>query len=500
MQAYLILSIIAIYFTIIFTISYFTGRKTDNRTYFLGGKQSPWYIVAIGMIGTSISGVTFISVPGMVSNSAFGYLQMVLGFVMGYVFIAYVLLPLYYRIELASIYGYLKERFGVRCYKTGSIFFLISKFLGCGVRMYLTAIVLQVILFDSLNIPFGLNVLFTMIIVWLYTARGGVKTLVWVDMLQTFALIGAVISCIMYIGHEMGFNSITDISMYISDSPMSKIWYFDDINDKQYFWKQFLAGMFTTIAMTGLDQDMMQKNLSCKNLKEARKNVLSYGISFLPVNLLFLALGVLLYGYAAQVGLFDPENNQLFNGIKPDELFPTLATQTNPITSAHYLPPICGILFTIGLISAAFSSAGSAITALTTSVSIDLLGKADIKFRSRFMVHIVCCCIMGCLIYLFGKIGTGSVIDAVYILASYTYGPLLGLYLFGLYTPIKANDKWIPGICISAPILCLYISNHTEKWFGYHMGYELLLLNAGLTALGLYVSSFGKTKNNKKKI
>lgn len=487
MSTTLILTVIACYFAIILTISYLTTKKkADNKDFFSGSRQSPWYVVAVAMIGTSISGVTFISVPGMVQFSAFGYLQMALGFVAGYFAIAYVLLPLYYKMNLSSIYTYLDKRFGNSSYKVGAAFFLISKFLGCGVRMYLTAIVLQLIIFNSLNIPFWLNAAVTMLIVWLYTFRGGVKTLVWTDMIQTLSLIAAVVLCIVYVGKAMGLD-FSAMCSTIANSEMSRIWFFDDVNDKQYFFKQFFAGMFTTIAMTGLDQDMMQKNLSCKNLKEAQKNVVSYGFSFLPVNLLFLSLGVLLYEYATKLGMFSGGNLTDISGnpLKADELFAYLAT------SGNFLPQIVGLLFIIGLVAAAFSSAGSAVTALTTSVTIDILN-ADKKQdetalkKTRFIVHIINSVLMGVLICLFSIIGDNSVIDAVYVVASYTYGPLLGLYLFGLYTKKQVKDKFVPIVCVLSPILCLIFSLNSEAWFnGYKTGYELLLYNAGLTFLGL---------------
>ncbi len=487
MSTTLILTVIACYFAIILTISYLTTKKkADNKDFFSGSRQSPWYVVAVAMIGTSISGVTFISVPGMVQFSAFGYLQMALGFVAGYFAIAYVLLPLYYKMNLSSIYTYLDKRFGNSSYKVGAAFFLVSKFLGCGVRMYLTAIVLQLIIFNSLNIPFWLNAAVTMLIVWLYTFRGGVKTLVWTDMIQTLSLIAAVVLCIVYVGKAMGLD-FSAMCSTIANSEMSRIWFFDDVNDKQFFFKQFFAGMFTTIAMTGLDQDMMQKNLSCKNLKEAQKNVVSYGFSFLPVNLLFLSLGVLLYEYATKLGMFS--NGKLSdisgNPLKADELFAYLAT------GGDFLPQIVGLLFIIGLVAAAFSSAGSAVTALTTSVTIDILN-ADKKQdetalkKTRFVVHIINSVLMGVLICLFSIIGDNSVIDAVYVVASYTYGPLLGLYLFGLYTKKQVKDKLVPIVCVLSPILCLIFSLNSEAWFnGYKTGYELLLYNAGLTFLGL---------------
>lgn len=497
MSVTIITIIILAYFCLLFGISFLTTRRQSvgNKDFFIGNRQSPWFVVAIAMIGTSISGVTFISVPGMVAQTQFSYLQMVLGFVAGYFAVAYVLLPLYYKLNLYSIYSYLDNRYGSKSYRIGAIFFLISKFLGCGVRMYLTALVLQLILFDNIGIPFSLNVAITMIIVWLYTFRGGVKTLVWADMVQTLSLILAVIFCIYFICKQMNYN-ITDLCSNIFGDDMSRVFFFDDINDKRFFFKQFLAGMFTTIAMTGLDQDMMQKNLSCKSLRDAQKNVISYGFAFLPVNLLFLALGVLLYQYAGQLGLMNDGALTTINGsaLKSDELFPYLATNADA-QGLPFLPAIVGILFIIGLIAAAFSSAGSAVTALTTSFTIDIL-RADKrqdenKLRNtRFLVHIGNAIVMGILIYMFRVIGNTSVIDAVYVLASYTYGPLLGLYIFGLYTHRNARDKWVPIICIISPIICLIIDKNSETLLnGYKMGYELLLLNGAITILGLWLSS-----------
>lgn len=478
-------------------ISYITTKKKDDsKTFFTGGRQSPWYVVAIAMVGTSISGVTFISVPGMVNASQFGYLQMALGFVAGYFAIAYILLPLYYRLNLSSIYTYLDQRFGNGSYKVGAAFFLISKFLGCGVRMYLTAIVLQLIVFNGLGVPFWLNVAVTMLVVWLYTYKGGVKTLVWTDMMQTLSLILAVVLCIWYVMRQLGLD-FSGMVGSIADSEMSRIWFFDDMNNRQFFPKQFFAGMFTTIAMTGLDQDMMQKNLSCKTLKDAQKNVVSYGFSFLPVNLLFLALGVLLYQYAAQLGLFVDGKLSDISGqaLKSDELFPYLATGVDA-QGTPFLPVVVSVLFVVGLIAAAFSSAGSAVTALTTSVTVDILradktkDESSLK-RTRGIVHIINTVIMGLLICGFSLIGDNSVIDAVYVVASYTYGPLLGLYFFGLYTKRVVRDSWVPAICILSPVICLVLSLNSESWFGgYKMGYELLLYNGGITALGLWLASF----------
>ena len=469
--------------------------KESNSAFFSGDRKSPWPVVAISMVGTSISGVTFISVPGYVAATQMSYMQMVLGFFAGYIAIAFILLPLYYKLDSFSIYGYLSGRFGPRSRTTGAGFFLLSKFLGCGVRMYLTAIVLQIILFGPLGIPFLVNILLTMLIVWGYTFRGGVKTLVWVDMLQTLCMVGAVILAIIFVCHALGFD-FKGLCTAIGGSPMSRIWFFDNPADKRFFWKQFLAGAFTAVAMTGLDQDMMQKNLSCKNLHSAKKNVLSYGFSFVPINLLFLWLGVLLYLYGAQVGLCDG-SGQLLGGLKADELFPVLATGKNPATGLRYLPAAVGVAFVIGLVCAAFSSAGSAVTALTTSVTVDILG-ADRKqdettlTRTRHRTHALVCLVMAGLIYAFRAIGNGSVINAVYVVASYTYGPLLGLYVFGLFTRLRPRDSWIPWICIVSPLLCLVLSQGAPRWFGFEIGYELLLINAGFTMIGLAIASIRK--------
>ena len=470
-------------------------RTESNRAFFTGERKSPWPVVAVSMVGTSISGVTFISVPGYVAATQMSYMQMVLGFFAGYIAIAFILLPLYYKLDAFSIYGYLSERFGPRSRTTGAGFFLLSKLLGCGVRMYLTAIVLQVILFGPLGVPFFVNILLTMLIVWLYTFRGGVKTLVWVDMLQTLCMVGAVVLAFIFVARALDLD-FRGLCTTIGDSPFSRIWNFDNPLDKQYFWKQFLAGAFTTIAMTGLDQDMMQKNLSCKNLRSAQKNVLSYGFSFVPINLLFLWLGVLLYLYGAQVGLCDAAGH-LSGGLKADELFPVLATGRDAATGLRFLPATVGIAFIVGLVCAAFSSAGSAVTALTTAITVDLLG-ADRKqtdealTRTRHRTHVLVCATMVFLIYAFRLIGNGSVINAVYIVASYTYGPLLGLYLTGLFTRLRPRDGWIPWICVAAPLLCLGLTVTAKRRFGLEIGYELLLINAALTMAGLALASIRK--------
>ena len=495
MNATLVLGVIVLYFLMVFGVSWWTTRRhdRDTETFYRGDRKSPWWVVAIAMIGTSISGVTYVSVPGMVEAKQMSYIQMVLGFVCGYFAVAYILLPLYYRLGLSSIYVYLEQRYGRYAHKTGASFFLLSKYLGCAVRMYLTAVVLQLVLFDQLGVPFALSVACIMLVVWLYSFRGGVKTLVWTDLLQTLCLLAAMIGFVICISSAMGLN-FTGLCRTISQSPMSRVWFFDDANDTRFFWKQFLGGMFTTIAMTGLDQDMMQKNLSCKSLKEAQKNMVSYGFGFLPVNIIFLSLGILLYMYAREVGV----------DRSGDELFPYLATGINPTTGQPFLPLIVSLLFVLGLVAAAFSSAGSAVTALTTAIMVDFLRKnpagnnpeeqsltgRKIVTGKRFWVHLINSILMGFMIYLFHLLASGSVINAVYVVASYTYGPLIGLFFFGMFTRFEVRDGWwIPVICIASPVLCFILDQHSEAWFnGYKIGYEMLLINGALTALGLFMA------------
>ena len=497
MNSILVLTIIALYFCMVFGVSWLTTRKhdADSQSFYRGDRKSPWWVVAIAMIGTSISGVTYVSVPGMVASGSMGYLQMVLGFVAGYFAVAYILLPLYYRLGLSSIYVYLEQRYGQSAHRTGAAFFLLSKFLGCAVRMYLTAVVLQLVLFDGLGIPFGLSVACIMLIVWLYSFRGGVKTLVWTDLLQTLCLLAAMVGFVVYVSKAMGLNA-SGLYDTIVESPMSRVWFFDDANDTRFFWKQFLGGAFTTIAMTGLDQDMMQKNLSCTSLHEAQKNMVSYGFGFLPVNLVFLSLGILLYTYAGQLGMLEADGtlHEVAStvALKSDELFPYLATGVNPLTGTPFLPLIVSILFVLGLIAAAFSSAGSAVTALTTSVMVDFMQpqKSETEARQRrFWVHLVNSILMGIMIYLFHLLSSGSVINAVYVVASYTYGPLIGLFFFGLFTKVQVRDGWIPLICLLSPVLCFILDQNSQAWFnGYKIGYELLLINGGITALGLFLA------------
>ena len=475
MTPFLVLTTITVYFLVLFFISWLAGRNADNQGFFIGNRKSSWYVVAFAMIGSSISGVTFISVRGWVAVNNFSYLQMVLGFVTGTLIIAYVLIPLFYKMKVVSIYEYLENRFGITTYKTGAWFFFISKMLGASVRLFLVCVVLQLLVFDPMNLPFTLNVFFSVALVWLYTFNGGVKSLIWTDTLKTFCLIISVVLCIYYIATDlnMGFS---DMVSSITGNDYSKIFFFEDGNDKRFFWKQFLAGVFTVIAMTGLDQDMMQRNLSCKNFKDSQKNMVTSVVFQFVVISLFLMLGVLLYIFVDTKGIQMPA--------KSDELFPMIATQ-------GYFPNIVGILFIVGLISSAYSAAGSALTALTTSFTVDILGSLKTKTdqeatKSRKRVHIGMAFVMGIVIVVFNALNNTSVIDAVYIVASYTYGPILGLFAFGIFTRKAVKDKYIPLVAVLSPVLCFILDENSQKWFnGYSFSYELLILNAFFTFIGL---------------
>jgi SSS family transporter len=479
MHPIIILIIVAAYFALLLTVSYLAGRKADNQGFFTGNRKSPWYVVAFAMTGSAISGVTFVSVPGMVAANSFAYLQMVLGFVVGQFMIAFVLVPLFYRLNLTSIYEYLENRFGTASYKTGAWFFFISKMLGAAVRLFLVCIVLQLLVFKPLGIPFAVNAVFTAGLVWLYTFRGGVKSLIWTDSLKTFCLLVSVGLCIYFIAKDLGYN-FGSMFGAVFDSDYSRTFFFDDVNDRRFFFKQFLAGIFTVIATTGLDQDMMQRNMSCRNSKESQKNIYVSGSMQLVVNLLFLMLGVLLYIFASKHGIEAPE--------KSDELFPMLAT-------GGYFPLIAGILFITGLISAAYAAAGSALTALTTSFTVDILESAKKRTdsqiaKTRKRVHLAMAVIMGLVIIIINALNNTSVIDAVYILASYTYGPILGLFAFGIFTGRRVRDKFIPVVAFVAPAICFILDRNSVEWFnGYRFSYEILIINAALTSLGLLLFS-----------
>ena len=469
---YIILLIVA-YFSVLILISYLTGKSADNRTFFKANNSSPWYLVAFGMIGASLSGVTFISVPGWVEGQNMSYFQMVLGYVVGYAVIGLVLLPLYYRLNLTSIYTYLEDRFGKYSYKTGASFFLLSRTIGAAFRLFLVANVLQIILFDAYGIPFWITVSITILLIWLYTFKGGIKTIVWTDTLQTLFMLIAVGVCIYTISDEM---EISNIFSYVADSELSKTFFFDDVNAGNYFWKRFLAGAFVAIVMTGLDQDMMQKNLTCRNLKDAQKNMFWFTIVLVIVNFFFLALGVLLTDYAQQNGI----------DAHKDQLFPIIATKGN-------LGLATAIFFLLGLIAAAYSSADSALTSLTTSFSIDILEidkKKDKKEqeKTRKKIHILFSFILIATILVFKYfIADESVIAKIFTFANYTYGPLLGLYAFGLFTKLKVKDKMVPFICLVSPFLTFSINYLALEYIGFDFGFSLLILNGLVTFIGLYI-------------
>ena len=469
---YIILLIVA-YFSVLILISYLTGKSADNRTFFKANNSSPWYLVAFGMIGASLSGVTFISVPGWVEGQNMSYFQMVLGYVVGYAVIGLVLLPLYYKLNLTSIYTYLDDRFGKYSYKTGASFFLLSRTIGAAFRLFLVANVLQIILFDAYGIPFWITVSITILLIWLYTFKGGIKTIVWTDTLQTLFMLIAVGVCIYTISDEM---EISNIFSYVADNELSKTFFFDDVNAGNYFWKRFLSGAFVAIVMTGLDQDMMQKNLTCRNLKDAQKNMFWFTIVLVIVNFFFLALGVLLTDYAQQNGI----------DAHKDELFPIVATKGN-------LGLATAIFFLLGLIAAAYSSADSALTSLTTSFSIDIL-EIDKKKdkneqeKTRKKIHILFSFILIATILIFKYfIADESVIAKIFTFANYTYGPLLGLYAFGLFTNLKVKDKMVPFICLVSPFLTFSINYLALEYIGFDFGFSLLILNGLVTFIGLYI-------------
>lgn len=472
------------YFVLLYIVSWFASRKSDNASFFTGNRQAPWPVVAFATIGAAISGVTFVSVPGMVAAKGYSYLQMVLGFIFGYIAVAYVLIPLFYRRNLISIYGYLEQRFGASTYKSGAWFFFISKMLGASVRFYVVCVVLQSLVFGPLGIPFIVNVIITIALIWLYTKQGGVKTVIWTDTLKSFCLIMSVVLCIVFIGKGLGFN-LSDMYAAVSSHDTCQMFYFDDPKAGTYFWKQFIAGIFMVIATCGLDQDMMQRNLACKNPKESQKSMVVNAISQFFVIALFLILGTLLVLYAGAQGIAMPE--------KSDDLFGLVASHPT-------MPTVVGILFILGLISAAYSAAGSALTALTTSFTVDILGankKKDDKGLSttREIVHVSMAAIMGAVIIVFYLISNSDAISAVYTVASYTYGPILGLFAFGMATKVSVRDRMVPAVCIGAPVICYFVQDWLQSAFGYTMSFELLLLNAAVTMIGLLIFSKGKACN-----
>lgn len=480
----IILIILIAYFGILLAISFFTSRKSsDNNAFFLANKKSPWYVVAFGMIGSTISAVSFVSVPGMVRGLDMTYMQMVLGFLVGYSIIAFVLLPLYYNLNLTTIYGYLDKRFGKNTYKTGSSFFILSKTLGAAARLYLVVLILHGLVFAQWNIPFIAVALGIIILIWLYTFKSGIKTIIWTDALQTFCLISALILIIWQVISKLDIN-LSEAFRLVTEHENARIFVFDDWVSTQNFWKQFFSGVLIAIVMNGLDQDMMQKSLTCKNLKDAQKNLVSFGIIYVPINYLLLSLGILLMIFASHYSIVLPE--------RADEILPVLAIE--------YLGLGVVILFSIGIIAAAFSSADSAIAAITTTVCVDLLDiekKEALKaVKIRRKIHILISILFFFVILIIKESAEQtSILNTIYKIASYTYGPLLGLFCFGLFTKNLPKDKYVPFVCILAPILCFCLEIFLMQQFKYKVGNEILLFNGLITIIGLMLITKGKREN-----
>lgn len=480
----ILLGVISLYFIALFVISYYTGRDASNANFFLAGRRTPWPLIAYAMIGTSISGVTFISIPGTVGGSGlnkdFSYMQVVFGYMVGYAVIALVLMPIYYRLNLTSIYGYLEQRFGYNSYKTGAAYFLLSRSVGSAFRLYLAIIVLQQFVMSYFGVPFWLTTFVALLLIWLYTVRGGIHTVIWTDTFQTTCFLLALVITIIAIGQTLGMNFGQLISM-VSRSDYSQMFFFKGgWSDPNNFFKQFISGALITITMTGLDQDMMQKNLACKNIWDAQKNMLSFSITLLFVNILFLTLGALLYIYASHIGLDIPA--------KTDYLYPTIAFQ--------HLPPLMGIVFVLGLIAATYASSDSALTALTTSFCVDFLNfeknanAEQQQQRKRLYVHTGMTLLLFVMIIIFNIISDEAVINGLFKAAGYTYGPLLGLFTFGILTKRHVKDNWVIPVCVAAPILSFILDRNSTAWFGgFQFGFLILAINGLLTFLGLLVIS-----------
>ncbi|MGQ9846747.1 MAG: sodium:solute symporter, partial [Bacteroidales bacterium] len=482
MNAWLLLLVFLLYFSVIMLIAWKTSKGATSLTFFNANRRSKWYWVALGMVGTSLSGVTFMSVPGWVGTTQFSYMAMVLGYIVGYFLIAYILLPLYYRLNLPSIYSYLHQRFGMNSYKTGAAFFIVSRSLGAAFRMYIVVNVLQIFVFDAWDIPFSVTTLLFLCLMLLYTYKGGVKTLVYTDTLQTMGMLVAVILTIYFIADALN-SSVTDLITQVKNSDMSKWFFWGDWTDKRHFLKQFLAGMFITLTMTGLDQEMMQKNLSCKTVGDAQKNMITYSMVIAVVNLLFLFLGALLYMYAQREGISIPQ--------KTDDLYPIIALRS--------IGGITAIVFLIGIISAAFPSADGALTSLTTIFSIDILGLTRKNIpeeqakKTRIKVHIAFATLLYIIVVVFSSINNEAVISELFTVAGYTYGPLLGLYAFGLATNRSVIDKAVPYIAIASPIICYLLNRFSTYIFnGYKFGFELILVNGFITFFMLLLISKNK--------
>ncbi|HUX84272.1 MAG TPA: sodium:solute symporter [Chitinophagaceae bacterium] len=481
MRPAFLLCFVLSYFLLLLLIAWLTSRKGDNDTFFVANRNSRWWLVAFGMIGTSISGVTFISVPGTVRVDHFSYFQFILGNSVGYILIALVLLPLYYRMRLTSIYTYLRTRLGPSSYKTGAFFFLLSRTIGSSFRLFLVAIVLQRFIFDAWNIPFWLTVSVSLLLIWTYTFRGGLKTIIWTDSVQTVFLLASVILSVYFIGKSLN-SSLPAMARMVAHSSYSRIFIWDHfMADPRQFVKHFLGGVAVSVAMTGLDQDLMQKNLSCRNVREARKNMFSFTVIFVLVNLFFLSVGALLYIFASDKGIPVPGRS--------DYLFPTIALQ--------HLGTMEAVIFILGLTAATFATTDSALTALTTSFCVDFLGfrenqdhdLQDRSVRTRHLVHIGFSALFLIVTVGFRYLVSEAVVTAIFKVASYTYGPLLGLFLFGILSRRAVRDRWVPWVCVLSPLICFLLERYAREWFGYQFGFELLIVNGLITFAGLAILS-----------
>lgn len=482
----LIIGLLVVYFSVLIGISWLTSRKADNASFFLGNKKSPWYIVAFGMIGVSLSGITFISIPGMVEGAQFSYLQVVMGYFFGYVVIAYVLMPIYYKLNVTSIYTYLDKRFGFWSYKTGAAYFLVSRIFGASIRLLLVANVLQFCLFEQWNVPFEVTVILSIALIWLYTFRGGIKTIIWTDALQTFFMLLSLGVTIWLINKNLGVQG--GIIGVVADSNMSQVFFFDDIMAGDHFIKQFIGGMFIAIGMTGLDQDMMQKNLSCKNIKDAQKNMMSFAAVLMVVNVFFLVLGAMIYTYANAQGIEVPVVD---GAARTDLLFPVVALEGG-------LGITVGVLFLLGLIAAAYSSADSALTSLTTSVSVDFLNiekrAADQQERLRKRTHVVMSGVLFVVIMVLHYEANDNAITTLLSIATFTYGPLIGLFFFGILFKRQLRDRLVPVVCVVVPVIMAYLKYGDHGLFGnYQFGLELILIIALFTMKGLYAISYSSS-------
>ncbi len=481
MSPALILTCVALYTVLLFVVTYFTSRKADNKSFFIGNRSSRWYVVAYGMIGASLSGVTFMSVPGDVGKGAFSYFQMVLGYLLGYFVIAYVLLPLYYRLNLTSIYSYLKQRLGVYSYKTGAFFFILSRTIGASFRLFIVVNVLQIFVFDAWGVPFIVTTAVFILLILAYTFKGGVKTIVWTDSLQTTFMLLSLALSVVLICRELNF-SFSEMLSHIFKSDLSKT-FVTEWQGKAFFPKHFFGGMFIAIAMTGLDQEMMQKNISCRNIGEAQKNVVTFSFTLVLVNFVFLCLGALLYLYVSAKGIDIPQRTT-------DDLFPTIALK--------HLGSVSAVFFIIGLISAAYPSADGALTALTASFCIDFMRFEERKelsevqkVRTRQLVHVCFAILLLLVIVVFRAINNEAVIRQLFRVANYTYGPLLGLFFFGILTKRNVRDGIVPVVCLLSPVACYFLDVYSKDLFcGYSFGNELLIVNGCLTFAGLFLVSF----------